>query len=583
MSRPARLTSLRHLNQSVLVMRQVRPTLAAPLLLVALAACGDEPTGENAGGEDGRPEIVVAAPRIALVPGGSAIELPVVVRGAAGVDGIEVDALALSVGVTATVTPGPSDTVAVLQLRAADDALPNPAQFRVRATVPGRNVSDVTFVVPMRASEAQLVTFAWCASTVPTLVAARDAGDATWTRVLPDAEGRVRFALPSRRGGLAWVRADGATEAQASSIRTRVAYATAAELRALSGRESGACGGEAWNEVTGEVRGLAPGDEAQFALGTGWDVISDVSRSTFSLDVVGEGPHSLYAVRGRWAEAPWRMVADRVVIRRGVTVTDGGTVAPVDFAGGVAVVPTVGQVTVSGLLGDTAWVFGSLRDAVQSVTLSSSEEVTEGEAALLAMIMPMNLAAGERQAAMAASFRANTDRDLRGVVRWFFDFMPASLPMGPRAALPAPAGARLALPVQAEYAGSAWATFTQHDETRLREVVVELTHGYRGDATSWELAPPALAGVSGAAAWWGLEPRTVTVGWGVTSEAAWWLWTLPSAGMTSRSASAERQFAWDGTAWGASTPALRATAARGSRGRVLPVGPGRSALPGRRP
>ena len=236
----------------------------------------------------------------------------------------------LPTGITATISSTSVADSMLLSVTAASGVSPGSYQFTVTATS-GALSQQATITVVVVNSTTTRLDFSQC-PLQPIWLAYQD-GTGPWTH-LAGVGGIYNVPVfASGTGGIAFVQQYGA------SYATSTIYASQAEFSAnpvCRGAPSGI-------SMTGTVANYGGGN-AYVALGGAYTVVG--SGAAFQLNNIAAGSQDLiaYLIRGATADA----TADRLVVRRGVAVTAGGSLTQIDFGAGSSVAPASASFTVVG-------------------------------------------------------------------------------------------------------------------------------------------------------------------------------------------------------------------------------------------
>ena len=304
------------------------------------------------------------------------------------------------------------------------------------------------------------------------IAAAQQDGDGPWQLVLPE-EGtqKYHFAFQSGRGAIA-----------TKLYGINIFYATPGQLEQyFRNRESFCDGWMANGTVTG-----ADGDTVSVTLGM---------ASWMNREPTPAGPFILTGFRAQVQDllAIARGTGVRYILRTGVNVAGGATLAPLDFSGPEVISASHATVTVAGADGDE----GSVYTAYGPLGLLSAF-LPIGAPGTYDALPATSLRSGRVQR-FTAQARDTTRRSIREVELYFRDVTERTLNLGPR--LPEPTASvrvrgpfafpTIEFPVQPEYARWASATFSPEDASDYNSVVV--TAEYLGAVPgSWVITVPDL-------------------------------------------------------------------------------------------
>lgn len=408
----------------------------------------------------------------------------------------------LPTGVSAVVNPNPvTGTSATVTFTATAGATTGAVSATISGS--GGSVTSAPLTLPITVASSGggggsgNVTYSFCAeSGIPAFVAYQD-GSGPWTRVTLAANNTASFSLPSGRGGVASVVANGFLGSNLD-----VQYGTVQELNADGSDECGVTlqGGRT---LTGTVSGRGPEDIVSVVAGGA--VAGFFFGQSFTLNNVAPGPFDLLATRFSVADGP-----GKAIIRRDLNPANNSVLAPLDFNGPEAFDPVARTVTVGNGLGEELVSFalyllrGGTGGGLYYFDPNESTETTRtwfgipnnrraaGDLHLLAVSAPRGPQSSSRT--VTRVFREATNQSLT---------LPARL-IGPTVtSLGASGGSsrtRAVYTPQADY-GSRWSTSYQQAG---QAITVSTTAAYNGAGTV-TLDVPDLSGVSGWNSSWGLR------------------------------------------------------------------------------
>lgn len=369
----------------------------------------------------------------------------------------------------------------------------------------------------------------FCAGTEPEWVAMQD-GNGPWRQVMPSSESTWEFSFSGERGGIAMVHAaDG-------FAHTDYILATRAELsRWYPQPQVLSC--PPTKVVHGSVTGVGEGEVAMLSMGGG---TSEVSEGLFTLEQVYGGPQYLVAVRAG-VTATFDHTANSLVIRRGLDIPDGGSIAPaIDFNGSEAIQAATARVTVTGLDpgAGTELVYVGFASAVTGWAELGHFWVGPTSGPTTFGAVPAGELASDEYQSLTMSTSSATGSRL--VHRYFRTVVDQELQFGPTLATPTvSSGAsapttrpRIQLPVQAEYDQALYAIYGAGQ----RSAYLEITSAYLGHPSTWDVTVPDLSEASGWNNDWGLPPGAPFTWQVIGLGGAWPFLTEVGDGATARSA-----------------------------------------------
>lgn len=246
----------------------------------------------------------------------------------------------------------------------------------------------------------------FCRRTAPQWVAFQD-GDGTWSRAQPIADGpRVRFHhdFSANRGAVATTRA----LVSPASTALEIQYGAVAELAAVGDTTSTPCADAGLVTLSGSVAGLQTNDVAVVTAGfTSRETLLPSSEG-FKLTLRGPPapPQDILATRARIAGD--NVTVTGFILRRAVAARDTDTLPVFDFDSPEAFMPTIRNLTITGLGPDDFIAFTGLRTAhsVSVVLPVTSDDATAMRPYYA--VPASHLAAGDVQFLTARAASAST-------------------------------------------------------------------------------------------------------------------------------------------------------------------------------
>jgi hypothetical protein len=342
----------------------------------------------------------------------------------------------------------------------------------------------------------------FCSLDAPVFFAYQNDGGA-WTSLSPDAG--VTYHVPATdKVALAFVHQFG------SSYATEVIYATRTELEPLAG--------VACNEVTGSktlngtVTGVSPGSDVWITMADQTTTVSPPPNN-FSLSFLPNGLLDLVANRDAFTVSS--TVPDRVIVRRGINLTNGGTIPTLDFASSEALAPASNSLTVSGMNNasettslDVTFSTATARDhdLYFVPSFSTTPQTIYSIPASLTQVGDYHTLDVYAQDPQTSGYR--------GVMQFYRNPGDRVAALGPVLSVPTFSAltaspvvrVRMSLAVQPQYASFANAYHVQTSGSASRTVSVTGTSGYFGPVSTWTLDIPDLSGLAGFPIASGLQP-----------------------------------------------------------------------------
>jgi hypothetical protein len=360
------------------------------------------------------------------------------------------------------------------------------------------------------------ITLDFCASDGPLWFAYQNDGEA-WTPVTPDANATVFFKATDKVA-IAFTRVRrGSTGFQLeNAYATSVLYVTAEELKPLSGVT---CTNEFGSKaISGNFTGLGPSENGVLSMHLIPFTVSGSAPAFNATRKPDQGRLDLIATR-RFGGEPLSFI-----IRRGLDVPNGGSVAPLSFPSTEAVAAEFPAYSVTGLRGLddrlsvdfwTGATPGGL-PSYQRLVARFGSAVTGGgtyRAAPASLLAP-----GDRH---ELTIRTGFVEDYSGVTSVFRNAGPQNLAIGPSLSVPtfeqipgsAPPRFRASFASQSEY-GAAVRLIVNGGNV----FTIDVTAAYAGGTpATWDLAIPDFNAVAGWISAWNFLP-----GNGVAMEATAW-------------------------------------------------------------
>ncbi|MGH7582442.1 MAG: hypothetical protein ACREL5_04355 [Gemmatimonadales bacterium] len=180
------------------------------------------------------------------------------------------------------------------------------------------------------------VDFTACTTALQPIWFAYQNGSA-WT-VIPAAGHLYQFAVLQPTGGYAWV-----VQSPGGGTQIDVAYLTPPGVGfpvAVA-----ACTPAGTKSMSGTLAGMVAGQQATVSLDNAI-AVSTFPTASYALAGLADGTADLMAYRTAAGGPP--SSSDRMIIRRGLPIVDGGVIPVLDFGGGESVTPSQATITVTG-------------------------------------------------------------------------------------------------------------------------------------------------------------------------------------------------------------------------------------------
>ncbi|MBC7840837.1 MAG: hypothetical protein H7099_00900 [Gemmatimonadaceae bacterium] len=459
--------------------------------------------------------VSVAPAPVAVVSGASGSTTAMIVRGGGFAGVVTLASTVVQGGITVALTPPtiPADsTTRTIGIAVAGSVPAGSYPISISATGTGVAASPAVFNVTVTAPVVgSSVTLSYCAADAPIWVAYQD-GSGPWTRVSATGTNSYTFSISSGKAGIATVDTVG------TGYDLNVTYATTAEMNGFGTTLAlGACGTKT---VNGSVANVSNAQFANITLGYSSKFVLPIASSAFTLTDVASGPQDLFAAR--LTAATQRV--DKIILRRGIDIANGGSLAVLDFNAAEAFAPATANVTISGLGADTAVVatlFNGLRGSTFGILGTFADYVGSSGAVPFDAVPAAQLASGELQQLYAIADAAGSSTSTRFSGVYFRAPTNQAIAFGPELAAPtvtrdasgAYSRTRVVLGAQAEYNRFLTASYSQSSANRAASVTA--TQNYLGSST-WDLTLPNLSGVTGWTNTWGLLNGT-GIDWNVSA------------------------------------------------------------------
>ncbi len=463
------------------------------------------------GGAAGGVTLALAPPGLSISAGGAtALSTLTISRAGTFTGAVAVGVTGMPAGMTAVPEPasvtGTDATITV----GATSTVP-PGSYSLMVTATGTGISPASIQLPLTVS-APLgsVTFSFCATNAPLWLAIQD-GDGAWTRLTPGGNNSYTFSFGSGRGGIATVDTVG------TATELRVFYATSYELTSVE--NAAAQSSCRTHTLSGTVAGLGTTDVAHISIGLSTQSVP--ANGPFTIAQVARGRQYLVATRTDTTT----FHTSKVILRRSVSVVDGGTIPTLDF-GVEGFEPATIGVTVKNLGGQDAVVSSSFDDIPGApgalIGLIPSYHAAGTSPVPIAIVQGSALA-GEEQLVQAAVTGTNTFRSAGAYIFTPYGLAPMTITMGPVLSAPAVSNAattpyiqpRVQLTKQASYDRLISANYRATGSTASMSIAA--TAAYSTSSATWTLTFPNLSSAAGWNNAWGIATG-VPFDWDVTAQ-----------------------------------------------------------------
>ena len=461
--------------------------------------------------------VSVAPAAASIIAGANGSATATIVRGGGFADAVAMTSTGAPAGMTVAFTPASiaaASTTSAIAITVGSGVTAGTYPIVISAAGTGIPTATATLTITVTAVvSGTTVTISFCAADAPIWLAYQD-GAGAWTRATPNS-GTNTYAFPIASGKVGVA----AVDTVGTGFDLNVTYATTAEANGFGSAVGvGVCGGKT---IHGTVANVSNSQFATITLGYSTKFVIPITSSAFSLTNVAAGAQDLFASR---IDAATQR-ADKLILRRGLNIADGGSLAVLDFNAAEAFAPTSANVTVSGLGADTASIaslFNGTRGSTYGFIGTISDYLAATGAKPYDAVPLAQLASAELQQLIASASTANNNKSSRFSALYFRGPSDRTLALGPVLSTPtltrlaggAYSRVRAQLGVQSEYNRFFNADYSQSG--LFRNSTIGATTGYVGGG-AWDLSIPDLSGATGWNPTWGLQNGT-GITWFVTAQ-----------------------------------------------------------------
>ncbi len=419
-------------------------------------------------------------------------------------------------GVTASFNPAAATgTSSALSLVVSSGAAVGSYTATVTGTATG--LSNVTTSVPLTITAANTggggnIAFRFCAAnTVPTFFAYRSGTSGAWTAVTPS-NNTFSFSLSASVGQVAYAQPN-----QSNTQMTVLNYAASefpniANAQCLTNPNT--------KTVTGVVAGLGTGQTATVSVGGASAMVS--ANGAFTIVDATDGTTDLIATRTGLNLMAFTQAVDRVIIRRGINPSAGGSVgATIDFGAAEAVAPASGLVTVNNVAGETVTAFTSFQTANGASGAFFNFNLTGAQTSPFTLLgAPSNLTQSgdfHLQTIVATAPQGGSNANTRTVIQYNRDLAARTIALGSAANAPTYTTVATSPYVRIRVQGQWQADYGDimsvvYGQGNARAWSITTSRAFAGTgAASYDAEIPDLSGVSGFNNAWGLVAATSTL------------------------------------------------------------------------
>ncbi|MEZ4457110.1 MAG: hypothetical protein R2882_11260 [Gemmatimonadales bacterium] len=208
-----------------------------------------------------------------------------------------------------------------------------------------------------------------------------------WTRVAISPDNSFVFDFPTR-GFLVWV-----TQHGPDDFRTNLYAGSSAEIAVIA---AGQCSSPTGRTASGTVAGLTAANQAQVAFGPrSPSPAPTFAAPAFQLTDLPDGPLDLLGARLALDLGTGSLLADRVLVQRGLDPVPGGSVGTLDFGGAGAITPESKTLTVTGVAGGESLTLASFFRSAGGASVSLGTAVVTGAAGPVRHLPAANVQAGD--------------------------------------------------------------------------------------------------------------------------------------------------------------------------------------------
>lgn len=456
-------------------------------------------------------------------------------NGFTGAVNVAVTPLLGSVGSAIVATPatvGAGDAATNLFALAADGTVPGVYAATVRATAPGFAEQQAQVRLRVSAPSTGAIAWTFCsASRVPRYFAVRD-GNGAWQHVIPDGPAAAtattptafRFSLSQPTGAVAMVNLGEKTSTSPliQGFRWEVYYMTAAEIADRASRECTLHPDATTRRATGSLTGYQSFDAVVVSASRkaiGFAGSTGGASTTVTVQNLQPGPFDLFMTRSSFSNGgSVPIVPQRLLLRRGLDPTSGGTLAPMDFTTeGVA--PVTGVITMGNTNGETFYSISNFLTADGLNALFHAAGTYTATSRAWYGVPANKLLAGDLHQFVATT---NNVSARRAVIAYGATVTSRSLDFGPALSAPNVAAGTTTAPWLVRATGTLSSDYANRASMYLREsiadpraMMITATRGWLGAGNAYDVAVPDLSAATGFTAFWNLR-RGAAVRWTVT-------------------------------------------------------------------
>jgi hypothetical protein len=399
-------------------------------------------------------------------------------------------------------------TSSTLTIVVGANALAGTTPITVRAT--GTGVADRTLVLQLTVGAAPLTPITWTvcdASRMPALFAVRDGTAGAWRTITPTGTA-YSFTLAGNIGTIAIVFLNHLNRLfVVAETYQYVVSGTSAEFASRSLLE--------WvlqpargKSLSGTIAPVVGPQELAF-VSAGWgNALLNPGGSAFSLSDVAPTSLDLIATRYSFNAGINGYRPTQMILRRGVNQPNGSTLSVLDFSSAEAFAPATATLTVGNQNGERVAVRSAFNPANSAqLILDNGIQTTSGTHTQFGIPESRLLANDLHEATVTAADATNTIfRQVVVVARTLTNrtLTLGSVPNAPTITVSngAVARPRAQGAMQADYNRSVIILYTQ--PVARKQTWVEVTPGFLGGATNYDLEVPDLSGAPGYNPAWGL-------------------------------------------------------------------------------
>ncbi len=458
----------------------------------------------------------VSAQSFLVYPSGQLPAFPVITinrnAGFTGAVALSVSGLppTLFLGMTPTSTTGNTVNTVILSLAAPNGTYT--ATIRGSSAQGDQTVTIQVVVAPVSTGN---IKWKWCSASLPRYFLAVKDGNGPWTRIMPANDTSFNFSIASGAGQVAEVTND------SGGFRTTVYQYTAQEMAARAASQCALVNNASTRMATGNFGGVT-GFRVSY-VGMGWWFGSANGNGSYQLLNLPAGPLDLIAARAGEVVDASAIPIDRMILRRGINPTPGGTIPALDFNAAESFAPATATWTFGNTNGETFGVSQLFTTATGSTGHFSLVPMVDGTLparTLYGVPLAQTIAGDLHQVIATVSTTGPTVgsvlRASRQVIAYSRTLANRNLDFGP--AMPAPT-VSIAAPGRLRAQGTlptqynTGVTFDITQTTTATFATIHTSRGFLGAGSTYDIQFPDLTAAIGWDTRFGVTPGVPTNWW----------------------------------------------------------------------